>query len=140
LEHHAIGSFDLAVAPRVGDQGVVDVDGVFLAKVPVDGAGESIAQVGDDPIGYTKVMFDVPDELYRFFRRYFRNRSDFNPLCEFVDGYQYMFVAARGGKERSYIVETPHSEGPRWRDGMQGLSWQVLLFGKELASFTPLDE
>jgi hypothetical protein len=25
-------------------------------------------------------------------------------------------------------------------DGVQSLSWQVLLFGKELASFAPLDE
>jgi hypothetical protein len=32
LEHHAVGSFDLAVAPRVGDRGIVDVDGIFLAK------------------------------------------------------------------------------------------------------------
>jgi hypothetical protein len=42
--------------------------------------------------------------------------------------------------KRSYSVETPHSEGPRLRDGAQGLSWQVLPFGKQLASFAPLDE
>jgi hypothetical protein len=40
----------------------------------------------------------------------------------------------------SYSVETPHSEGPRRRDGAQGLSWQVQLFGQELASFAPLYE
>jgi hypothetical protein len=85
-------------------------------------------------------MLDVSDELYHFFRRYFCNRSDFNPLGEFVDGYQYMFVATWGGTKRSYSIETPHSEGPRWRDGAQGLGWQVLLFGKELASFAPLDK
>jgi hypothetical protein len=33
LEDHAVGSFNLAVAPRVGDRGVVDIDGVFLAKI-----------------------------------------------------------------------------------------------------------
>jgi hypothetical protein len=49
-----------------------------------------------------------------------------------------MFVAAWGGTKWSHNVETPHSEGPRRRDGAQGLSWQVLLFGKELASFEPL--
>jgi hypothetical protein len=57
-------------------------------------------------------MCDVSDEFYHFFQRYSRNGSDFNPLGEFVDGYQYMFVAARGGTKRSYSVETPHSEGP----------------------------
>jgi hypothetical protein len=51
-----------------------------------------------------------------------------------------MFVAAQGSTKRSYSVETPHSEGPRWRDSAQDLSWQVMLFSKKLASFAPLDE
>jgi hypothetical protein len=51
-----------------------------------------------------------------------------------------MLVAAWSSVKRSYRVETPYSEGPRWRDNAQSLSWQVLLFGKELASFAPLDE
>jgi hypothetical protein len=140
LKYHVVGSFDLAVAPGVGDRGVVDVDGVLLAKIPEDRADESFAQVGDDPVRHTKAMCDVSDEFYCFFRRYFRNRSDFNPLGEFVDGHQYMFVAACGGTKWSYSVEAPHGEGPRRRDGAKGLSWQVLLFGKELASFAPLDE
>jgi hypothetical protein len=36
LEHHAVGSFNLDVAPWVGDRGVVDVDKVILADVPED--------------------------------------------------------------------------------------------------------
>jgi hypothetical protein len=87
LKHHAIGLFDLAVAPRVGDRGVIDIDGVFLAKVQEDGAGESFAQVSDDPIRHAKAMCDISDEFYRFFRHYFRHRSDFNPLGEFVDSH-----------------------------------------------------
>jgi hypothetical protein len=51
-----------------------------------------------------------------------------------------MFVAAWSGTKRSYRVEIPHSDRPRCRNSAQGLSWQVLLFGKELASFAPLDE
>jgi hypothetical protein len=70
----------------VGDRGVVDVDGVFLAKIPEDRAGESLALVSDDPVGHTKGMHDVSDELYGFFRCYFRNRSDFNPFGKFFDG------------------------------------------------------
>jgi hypothetical protein len=51
----------------VGDRGVVNVDNVILAKVPEDRASESCAQVGDDPIGHTKAMHDVSDELCGFF-------------------------------------------------------------------------
>jgi hypothetical protein len=58
------------------------------------------------------VMCDVSDEFHHFFRCYFRNRSDFNPLGEFVDSHQYTFVATWGGTKQSYSVETPHSEGP----------------------------
>jgi hypothetical protein len=43
LEHHAIGSFDLAVTPWVGDRGIVDVNEVILAEVPEDRASESCA-------------------------------------------------------------------------------------------------
>jgi hypothetical protein len=87
LKHHAISAFDLAVAPGVGDRGVVDVNGVFLTEIPKDGACESFAQVGDDPIGHTKAMLDISDEFDCFFRRYFHNRSDFDPLGEFVDSH-----------------------------------------------------
>jgi hypothetical protein len=58
-------------------------------------------------------MFDISDEFNCFFRRYFCNRSDFNPLGEFVYGDQDMFLAAWGGTKRSDGVEAPHSEGPR---------------------------
>jgi hypothetical protein len=65
-----------------------------LAKVPEDRASESYTQVGNYPVGHTNMMHDVSDELDSFFQRYFRNRSDFDPLGEFVDGDQDMFVAA----------------------------------------------
>jgi hypothetical protein len=54
----------------------------------------------------------MSDEFNCFFRRYFRNRSDFNPLGEFVYSNQDMFVAAWGSTKRSYSVEATHSEGP----------------------------
>jgi hypothetical protein len=57
-------------------------------------------------------MFDVSDEFNCFFRRYFRNRSDFNTLGEFVYGDQDMFVTTRSGTKWPYSVETPHREGP----------------------------
>jgi hypothetical protein len=42
-------------------------------------------------------MLDVSDEFNYFFRHYFRNRSDFSPLGEFVDSNQDMFVSTGGG-------------------------------------------
>jgi hypothetical protein len=91
----------------VGDRGVVNVDSVILAKVLEVRASESFAQVGDDPIRHIEAVCDVSDELCRFFRCYFRNRSDFNPLSEFIDANQNVFVSARGGTKRSYIIKTP---------------------------------
>jgi hypothetical protein len=57
-------------------------------------------------------MFDISDEFDCFFRRYFHNRSNLNPLGEFVYGDQDIFLAARSGTKQSYNIETPHSEGP----------------------------
>jgi hypothetical protein len=83
-----------------------------LAEFPKGGANEGYTHVGNDPVGHTEVMCDVSDELCRFFRCYFRNRSDFNPLGEFVDGNQNVFVASWGSAKRSYGVEAPHGKGP----------------------------
>jgi hypothetical protein len=83
-----------------------------LAKDPEDRASEGCTQVGDDPIRHTEAMLDVSDEFDCFFRCYFRNWSDFNPLSKLVNGHQYMFVATWGGTKRSYSVEATHNEGP----------------------------
>jgi hypothetical protein len=96
----------------VGDRGVVNVDGVVLIEIPEGRTSEGCAQVGDDPVGYTEAMCNVSYEFCRFFSCYFHNRSDFYPLGEFVDGYQYVPVAAWGGAKWSYGVETPHDKGP----------------------------
>jgi hypothetical protein len=58
-----------------------------LAEIPKGRASEGFAQVGDDPIGHTEAMCNVSDELCRFFKCYFRNRLDFDPLGEFINGY-----------------------------------------------------
>jgi hypothetical protein len=78
---------DLAVAPRVGDRGVVNVDGVVLTEIPKGRAGKGCTQVGDDPVRYTKAVCYVLHEFCRFFQCYFLNRSDIDPLGEFVNGY-----------------------------------------------------
>jgi hypothetical protein len=51
----------------VGDRGLVDVDGVFLAEIPKDGVDECFAKVGEDPFGHAKAMLDVSDEFDYFF-------------------------------------------------------------------------
>jgi hypothetical protein len=40
LKNHGIDTLDLAVAPRVGDRGVIDVDRVVLAEIPKGGPCE----------------------------------------------------------------------------------------------------
>jgi hypothetical protein len=40
LKDHAVGSFDLAVAPSVGDRGVININGVVLVEILKGGAGE----------------------------------------------------------------------------------------------------
>jgi hypothetical protein len=75
-----------------------------------------------------------------FFRRDFCNTSDFNPLGEFVDGHQYIPVAAFGGSERTYRVKAPHGKGQKRGDCTEDLNWQVQLFGKELTHFAPFNE
>jgi hypothetical protein len=69
----------------VGNRGVVDVDGVVLAEIPEGRASEGCAQVGDDPVGHTEAMCNVSYEFCRFFRYCFHNRSDFDPLGEFIN-------------------------------------------------------
>jgi hypothetical protein len=56
LKDHAIGMLDLAVAPRVGHRGVVDVIGVVLTEILKGKSSKDCTQVGDDPVRYTEVM------------------------------------------------------------------------------------
>jgi hypothetical protein len=51
----------------MGDRGVLDIDSVFLAKIPKGKASESFARAGDDPVGHTEVMCNISGELCRFF-------------------------------------------------------------------------
>ena len=63
LEDQAVGAFHLAVTSWVSHRGVVYVDAIVLAEIPKHGSGEGGAQVGDDPVGYSKSMCNLLDEL-----------------------------------------------------------------------------
>jgi hypothetical protein len=52
LMHHAICPLDLAVAPRVGHRGVVDIDEAVLAEIPGVRPSKGLFQVDDDPVRY----------------------------------------------------------------------------------------
>jgi hypothetical protein len=67
LKDHVVGSFYLAVAPRVGDQGVIDIDSIVLTEIPKGGSSKGCTQVGNDPVRHTEAVCDVSDELCRFF-------------------------------------------------------------------------
>ena len=57
-----------------------------------------------------------------------------------VDGNEYVGEATLCRLERSHRVESPAGEWLGWRDRPQGLSRDVLLFGKELAPGTSSDD
>jgi hypothetical protein len=67
LKDHAISTLDLVVAPRVGDRGVIDVNGAVLEEIPKGRAGKGCTQVGDDSVRYTEVVRYVLHEFCRFF-------------------------------------------------------------------------
>jgi hypothetical protein len=83
-----------------------------LAKITECRSCEGRPEVSDDSVRHIEVMCYLLDELRRFFRHDLGDRSDFNPLREFVDGHKDVLVAARGGSELYYGVEAPHGEGP----------------------------
>jgi hypothetical protein len=101
-------------------------------------------------LGTPKVMLDVSDEFDYLFGRYFRNRSDFNPLGKLIDGHQYMFVdtwAVRNGP----IASRPHiakgHNGGMVRRTWAGRccclakNWHPLqLFTRSLASVTAVSQ
>jgi hypothetical protein len=112
LKNHVVGTFDLAVTPRVGDRQVVDINHVVLAKILEGRSCEDQPEVGDDSIRRTEAMCYLLDEIHRFFQCDLSDRSDFNPLAKFVDGHKDVLVAVRGCSEQSYGVEVPHGKGP----------------------------
>jgi hypothetical protein len=112
LKNHAIGTLDLAVALRVGDRRVVDINHAVLAKIPEGRSCEGRPEVGDDYVWHTEAMCYLLAEFCRFLRRDVGNRSDFNPLGEFVDSHNDVLVAAWSGSEWPYGVKVPHGEGP----------------------------
>ena len=140
LKDQAVGAFHLAVAPWVSHEGVVYIDAAVLAEVPKLGSGEGGAQVRDDPVGHSKPVCYFFDELGCLGRRCSCDRLNLDPLCELVDGDEYVSVAALCRLEWSNRVESPAGEWPGRRDRPQGLSRDVLLFGKELASRTSPDD
>jgi hypothetical protein len=97
-------------------------ESAVLAKIPEGRYCEGRPEVGNDSVTHTEVMCYFLDELHCFFRCDLSDRSDFNPLGEFVDDHKDVLVAARGGYEWSYGVEALHGEGPRWGNRAQDLS------------------
>jgi hypothetical protein len=63
--HHAVGTLDLAVAPRVGDRRV-DINHVVLEKVLEGRSYEAQPEVSDDSVGHTEAMRYFFDKLSRF--------------------------------------------------------------------------
>jgi hypothetical protein len=119
--------------------GPVHPDVVILAEVQEFSAGELGAVVGDDGVRDPEVMDDVGEERHRLLGPDAVQRSDLDPLGEFVDGDQQVRVAPGRLLQRADEVQIPHSEGPGEGYRLQSLSGQVGLLRIELAPFAGAD-
>jgi hypothetical protein len=73
--------------------GLVHPDVVILAEVQELSTGELGAVVGDDGVRDPEAMDDAGEERHRLLRPDAIQRSDLDPLGEFVDGDQQVRVA-----------------------------------------------
>ena len=96
MKDQAIGPFDLAIAPGVHHEGIVDVDAVFLAVVPELGAREQSTQVCDDPVRHSELVRYLLDELGCIGCCSGCHWLDFDPIYELVDRHEYVVVSAFG--------------------------------------------
>jgi hypothetical protein len=69
--------------------------------VPEFSSSEQCAQGSNDPVGDTKSVGDLLDELYRRGSRYCHDWFDFDPLGELVDGDVDVGEATYSGLEGS---------------------------------------
>src|SRR5688572_17943419 len=119
--------------------GPVHPDVVILAKIQEFSTGELGAVVGDDGVGDPKAMDDVGEERHRLLGPDAVQRSDLDPLREFVDGDQQVRVAPGRLLQGTDEVQTPYSEGPSDGYCLQSLSGQVCPLRIELAPFAGAD-
>jgi hypothetical protein len=73
-------------------------------------------------LGTMKRCVYLLDEFCLFFWHDISDRSNFNPLGEFVHSNEDMSIATESGSKRPYGVDAPHGEGPWWGDRAQDLS------------------
>jgi hypothetical protein len=119
--------------------GPVHPDVVILAEVQELSAGELGVVVGDDGVRDPEAMDDVGEERHRLLGPDAVQRSDLDPLGEFVDGDQQVRVAPGRLLQGTDEVQTPHSKGPGDGYRLQSLSGQVGLLRIELTPFAGAD-
>src|SRR5512141_2367754 len=94
-----------------------------FTKVLKNSASELSAIISDDPIGHSKSMHNVDEEVSSVICCDCDNRFSFNPLGEFVNGHKEVRVTADYLFKRANHVEPPNRKRPRQWDGLQLLSW-----------------
>ena len=85
-------------------------------------------------------MDDIFEELDCFLCSGRNKRLVFDPLGELVNGDVHVLKTAWRGLERPDHVQSLACKRPRSWDGLQFLHRHVNLLGKQLTSFTTLDE
>ena len=95
-------------------------------------AGELCTIVGDDDVGYLKLVDYVGEEEDSLLGANVCDGSSLDPLGELVDGHQQMGVPSCCLLESAHEVEAPHRKWPSDGDHLQCVSGEVGLLGVEL--------
>ena len=77
LQYLSIGVLNLPIAPRMSDEGEVELDAEVLVVVSEQGTCELSTIVGDDPVRDTEATGDTADKLER---RVLGHLDDWNRL------------------------------------------------------------
>ena len=111
---------DLSVRLGVRDDGPIDPDVVFIAKLEELIASELCAVVRDDGVWNPKAMDDIEEEQHGLLGLDHGDRSSLYPLCELVYGDKQVGVALGRSFERSDQIKPQTMNGH-----MMGIVWSA---------------
>jgi hypothetical protein len=148
--HRPVGTFNPAIAPRVGDRRVVNINHVVLAEKSQKADPVKATRGRWWFCWATEAMCYFLDELSCFIQHDLGYMLDFNPLGEFVYDDKDMVIVVWSGFKWTYGIETPHGEGQdggivcrTWvgRCCCLAKNWHPLhLLTRSLASFMAVDQ
>ena len=133
LEDFCVRPLGLTVAAWMSHRGEADLDAKLFTVGSEDAAGELLAVVSDDAVGYAEAADQAPDEFHRGPCWYGAHWFNLGPLSELVDGHEEETVAPLRLREGAQNVQPPDRERPGERDGLESQRRLMDLLGVVLA-------